>query len=117
MDKALRSLLRQVRSCEVSLRGKTVDMVLLPAGVLLELQCAGEGAESAFAEALRGNAALAAKCLRKDGEAIFANGDEVLNTLSAEEIHAVVERYRVWSAEVDPSYGSDKERIEAIKKV
>ena len=117
MDRALHDLLRQVRSCEVSLRGQTLDMVLLPASVLLELRHAFGGAESEFAEALQGNAAFVARCLQKDGKAVFANGDEVLDTLSAEEIHAMVERYRVWSAEVDPSYGSDKERIEAIKKV
>lgn len=116
MERALYRLLHQERSREITLRGETLQMVLLPARTLLELQLAAEDARSAYEKALRGNAALAAKCLRKAGKAVFADGAEVLDTLSVEEINGIVSCYRMWSAEIDPSYNSGEERIEAIKK-
>lgn len=116
MERALYRLLNQERRREITLRGETVQMVLLTARALLALRLEAERAEDAYTQALCGNAALIAQCLRRDGEAVFASGDEVLDSLSVEEINSIVARYRQWSAQIDPAYGSDGESIEAIKK-
>lgn len=117
MEKALFALLCQRRACEVTLRGERLQMVLLPARSLLELRLQAEEEGDGFVQALRGNAALAARCLQRGGKAVFESGEEVLDALSAEEINGIVAQYRQWSAEADPSYESDGARIDALKKV
>ena len=72
--------------------------------------------DSALMEALPGLAALAAKCLQKHGAPVFASAQEVLQVLSAEEIHAVAAAYADWSAAADPGMDSGEETIEALKK-
>ena len=111
-------LLADAGGCEMTLRGETVQLVPLPARALLSLEAEVQDAgASPFAAALRGSAALAAKCLRKDGKAVFSGAEEVLDTLTAEEINAVAARYQAWSRAWDASYESDQEEIAALKKV
>ena len=76
-------------------------MVLLSAAELLELR-AKESAEEggdAFADGVHGCAALAARCLCIRGTPVFQSAQEVLQTLSAEEINAVAAAYSTWSRE------------------
>lgn len=110
-------LLAQAPRCEMTLRGETVQLVPLPARALLSLEGEGDGEASPFAAALRGSAALAAACLRKDGKALFSSPEEVLDTLTAEEINAVAGHYQRWSRTWDASYDSDEGEIAALKKV
>ena len=117
MEAALRALLCREQSRAFTLRGETVMLTLLPARALLALRAAEEeGAEDTLERALHTNAALAAQTLHAGGEALFSSAEEVLDTLSAEEIHAVAAAYCAWSREADPGFGCGKDEIEALKK-
>ena len=115
-DQFLQNLCSRHETKSIALRGETLDMRLLSAAELLELSAAC-GASPALMEALPGLAALAAKCLQKHGAPVFASAQEVLQVLSAEEIHAVAAAYADWSAVADPGMDSGEETIEALKKV
>lgn len=114
-DQFLQNLCSRHETKSIALRGETLDMRLLSAAELLELSAAC-GASPALMEALPGLAALAAKCLQKHGAPVFASAQEVLQVLSAEEIHAVAAAYADWSAVADPGIDSGEETIEALKK-
>lgn len=116
MDASLWRLLNEERETTVSLRGAKVRMVLLRAGELMELGAMTEAEEDSFSGALRANAALVAKVLRDGDAALFPDAQAVLQTLSAEEIHAVVAAYQRWSGEVDPGMDCPKEELDALKK-
>lgn len=115
-DQFLQNLCSRHETKSIALRGETLDMRLLSAAELLELSAAC-GASPALMEALPGLAALAAKCLQKHGAPVFASAQEVLQVLSAEEIHAVAAAYADWSAVADTGMDSGEETIEALKKV
>lgn len=119
MEKALYRLLNEERAQDFVLRGQKVHMVLLSAAELLELR-AKESAEEggdAFADGVHGCAALAARCLCIRGTPVFQSAQEVLQTLSAEEINAVVAAYSAWSREMDPGFDCGERSAEALKKV
>ena len=115
MEKALYRLLNEERAQDFVLRGQKVHMVLLSAAELLELR-AKEGGD-AFADGVHGCAALAARCLCIRGTPVFQSAQEVLQTLSAEEINAVVAAYSAWSREIDPGFDCGERSAEALKKV
>ena len=94
-------------------------MVLLSAAELLELR-AKESAEEggdAFADGVHGCAALAARCLCIRGTPVFQSAQEVLQTLSAEEINVVAAACSTWSREIDPGFDCGERSAEALKKV
>ena len=118
MEKALYRLLNEERVRDFVLRGQKVHMVLLSAAELLELR-AKESAEEggdAFADGVHGCAALAARCLCIRGTPVFQSAQEVLQTLSAEEINAVAAAYSTWSREIDPGFDCGERSAEALKK-
>lgn len=117
MDGALYRLLNQECTKEVTLRGQALMMTLLTAQELLELRLYEQAAEDTFSKALQTGAALAAKSLKADGAQVFSDAEEVLNTLSAEEINSIVAAYRRWSGEIDPGFGSGDKDIDELKKV
>lgn len=119
MEKALYRLLNEERAQDFVLRGQKVHMVLLSAAELLELR-AKESAEEggdAFADGVHGCAALAARCLCIRGTPVFQSAQEVLQTLSAEEINTVAAAYSTWSREIDPGFDCGERSAEALKKV
>ena len=116
MERVLYRLLNQERTRDVTLRGQRLTMTLLSAQELLELRFSEGTEDDAFSNALHTNAALIVKSLRSEGTPVFESAEEVLNTLSTEEINAVVAVYRRWSREIDPGFGSGEETIEALKK-
>ena len=119
MEKARYRLLNEERGRDFVLRGQKVHMVLLSAAELLELR-AKESAEEggdAFADGVHGCAALAARCLCIRGTPVFQSAQEVLQTLSAEEINAVAAAYSTWSREIDPGFDCGERSAEALKKV
>lgn len=116
MERALYRLLNQERTREVTLRGQRLTMTLLNAQELLEMRLSERSEDDDFSNALHTNATLITKSLRSEGTPVFECAEEVLNTLSTEEINAVVAAYRRWSAEIDPGFGSGEETIEALKK-
>ena len=128
MEKALYRLLNEERARDFVLRGQKVHMVLLSAAELLELRAkesAEEGGDAYFAldSALsyrykaHGCAALAARCLCIRGTPVFQSAQEVLQTLSAEEINVVAAAYSTWSREIDPGFDCGERSAEALKKV
>lgn len=116
MERALYHLLNQEQSQTIQLRGQNLIMVLLTAQELLEIRFAGDQAADEFSKALHSGAALAAKALQDKDEKLFASAEEVLRTLSAEEINHIVESYNRWSEEIDPGFGCGEETIEVLKK-
>ena len=114
-DQFLQNLCSRHETKSIAVRGEMLDMRLLSAAELLEISAAC-GASPALMEALPGLAALAAICLQKNGAPVFASAQEVLQTLSAEEIHAVAAAYADWSEAADPGMDSGEETIEALKK-
>lgn len=117
MDGALYRLLNQECTKEVTLRGQTLMMTLLTAQELLELHLSERAEDDAFSRALHTDAALVAKSLHREGAPVFECTEEVLNTLSVEEINALVAAYRRWSGEIDPGFGSGDKDIDELKKV
>lgn len=118
MGRAWKRLLTEPEGCAVTLRGERCRLVPLPARALLAIEAEGEAETgSPFARALRCSAALTARCLQKDGRAVFDGADAVLDALTAEEIDGVAERYRQWSRTWDASYDSTEKEIASLKKV
>ncbi len=117
MERALYRLLNDEQTQMIQLRGQKLTMVLLTAQELMEIRFAGDEGTDEFSKALYSGAALAAKILKQDDERLFLNAEEVLQTLSAEEINHIVESYHRWSAEIDPGFNCDEKTIEALKKV
>ena len=116
MDAALYRLLNQEHTKAVMLRGQTLELRLLSAQTLLELRISQQAADD-FSRALQTGAALIAKSLHAEGVPVFESEKEVLDTLCAEEINAVVAAYHSWSREIDPGFDCGTESIEALKKV
>ena len=100
----------------ICLRGGEVTMRLLPAAELLALRAEEENEQDDFSAALRTGAALAAKCLSKDGAPLFDDARAVMQTLSAEEINGIMAAYEAWSRRVDPGFDSAAEDVQALKK-
>lgn len=118
MAPAWTRLLQKPEEREITVRGETFCLVPLPARALLAVEAeAARETGSPFARALRGSAALTARCLQKDGKAVFDGAEAVLDALTAEEINGVAEQYRRWSRSWDASYDSTEEEIASLKKV
>lgn len=115
MERALLEFLYGPREKTFFLRGGEVTMMLLPAAELLALRAAQEDGDE-FSSALRAGAALAARCLTKDGAAVFEDAEAVLRTLSAEEINGIMDAYEQWSRQADPGFESPAEDVQALKK-
>ncbi len=117
MERALYRLLNQEQTQTIQLRGQKLTMVLLPAQELMEIRFADEQGTDDFSKALYSGATLTAKVLKDEEEPLFMSAEEVLQTLSAEEINHIVESYNSWSEEIDPGFDCDEETIEVLKKV
>ena len=115
MECAWHRLLHEVQTKPVTLRGEDFVMRLLSAWELLMLWDDG-GENTDFARALHSGAALTAACLTKDGKTVFSSAEEVLKTLSAEEINGIVAAYQAWSRRADPGVDASEETVEALKK-
>lgn len=118
MDEVLLNFLGREREKTVRIGEKTGVMRLLSARETLalrreiaQLDCADEEER-----ALRANAALLKKCLTENGEAVFANAEDVENALSIGEINALVEQYALLDGVENPACEDGRERVEALKK-
>ena len=118
MDGALLSFLGREREERVRIGERACVLRLLSARETLalrreiaQLDCADEEER-----ALRANAALLKKCLTENGEAVFANAEDVENALSIGEINALVSRYALLDGAGNPSCEDERERVEALKK-
>ena len=118
MDELLLNFLGREREKTVRIGERTCAMRLLSARETLslrreiaQLDCADEEER-----ALRANAALLKKCLTENGEAVFANAEDVENALSIGEINALVEQYALLDGVENPSCEDGRERVEALKK-
>ena len=117
MERELLAFLYGPQRRTVCLRGGEVTMRLLPAAELLALRAEEEENEQDdFSAALRTGAALAAKCLSKDGAPLFDDARAVMQTLSAEEINGIMAAYEVWSRRADPGFDSAAEDVQTLKK-
>ena len=118
MDEMLLNFLGRERERMVRIGEKTCVMRLLSARETLvlrreiaQLDCADEEER-----ALRANAALLKKCLTENGEAVFANAEDVENALSVGEINELVRCYALLDGAGNPSCEDGRERVEALKK-
>ena len=114
-EDGLFALLHAAQKHPVSLRGQSLEMRLLPACEMLLLMERASG-EDEFSDALNTEAAVAAASLEKDGRAVFSSTEEVLKTLSVEELHGFMEAYQSWSRRDDPGVDAPEKDIEALKK-
>lgn len=116
MREELLRLFAQEREKTVTLCGHAVRMKLLTAYEMLLLHLEEQKKADAAEAALWGNAALLCACLQGEEGRLFQSAEEVLHTLSLEEINHLVEAYRAWSGEVDPSVCAAEETVETLKK-
>lgn len=67
--------------------------------------------------ALCSNACLLARAVLRDGQAMFRDGSDVLERLSAEEIGVLAKRWAQFNAQVNPGLDTRDMQVEALKKV
>lgn len=97
--------------------GKGYHLRLLRAQEVLEarreaLELAQEGRE----RALCANACLVARFLRKGRRQAYVSGAAVLEALTVEQIQDLAERWAAFCREEDPGLGTERGRLEALKK-
>lgn len=118
MERELLDFLCRVRSCRVTVRGAQCELRLLSAREMLSLRrsLAPEAFDDERQRALFANASLLSRALYCGEEAVFSDGEAVLDTLGAGEINALVEQYALLDGAVNPSGEDGRGRIEALKK-
>lgn len=118
MERELLDFLCRVRSCRVTVREAECELRLLSAREMLALRraLALEAFDDVQQRALFANASLISRALFSSGEAVFSDGEAVLETLGVGEINTLVERYALLDGAVNPSGEDGRERIEALKK-
>ena len=115
-DKELTALLAGRRRAPAAGYGTWSLRVLTAAEVLHARREAAELAGEEREHALCANACLLAKAVEKDGRAVFASGQEVLERLTVEEIAGLAGQWAGLNWAENPGAQDGEERVERLKK-